>query len=740
MNFKLLLFFLFFLHLQTLFAQPLDFQRNRNITVQNQSHSLQYAWAGGLNTPQFSAMDFDGDGIEDLFIFDKTSNKILTFINKGTPNQQDYVYTPEYAFQFPPLQDWVLLKDYNLDGVKDIFTYSIAGAGVSVYRGKRTSTSSLVFELASERLLYQGANGPSNVLVTRIDIPAIVDVTGDGDMDILTFDAFGTRVEHYENQSQELTGTPDDTLWFERVSQCWGGFSEDTNTNLVFLNDEDCSGKSASSTANVHTGSTILAFDLENDNDQDLLIGDLSSSNLVLLINGGTAQNALMTDQDTDFPSNDHEIDIFVFPAAYSIDVNNDGLQDILTAPNEAKSKSSNQIWAYFNQGTAENPLFERQTENFLTEDMIDVGEGAYPAFVDYNADGLMDFMIGNKGDFDTKNQVYVDARLTLFENVGTPEIPTFEWVSDDYFNMSEHHLLGLYPAFGDVDGDGDEDMIAGDEAGRLHYFENTAAPNEALQLELHTFELLTLVPDDYSVVPFLVDIDGDEKMDLLVGTAKGRIFHFRNFTTPESETPLFSMESQRWGDVSVRSFNFSRGSAAPVVTTLDDTGKQYLIVQSEGGNLSLFEGLEKDTFDLVTDNYSFINEGGRGGLAVADLDGDRQKDLLVGNRRGGVALYSQSLVWNNIEENPVNTEILVFPNPCASRCEIYFKGWGDFSAIKLPIFALYNIEGKQVRGQKDVDYSNNSLSIDVEDLPQGIYFFEVITENSRKVGKLLVN
>ena len=731
--------FIFFLPIHILFlqftnAQPLDFQRNRNISVQIQNHSLQYPWAGGLNTPQFSTIDFNGDGIKDLFVFDKTSRKVLTFVNQGTPNQQDYLYVPEYAFQFPALQDWVLLRDYDLDGTEDIFTYSIEGAGVSVYRAKRPSANSLEFELAENRLLYQGANGPSNVLVTRIDLPGIADITGDGDLDILSFDAFGNYVEHYENQSQELTGTAGDSLWFERVETCWGKFTEDNFTNDVVLNSENCEGKS---TSKAHTGSTILAFDLEGDKDYDLILGDLSFNNLVLLVNGGTPQNALITEQDPSFPSNDQAVNISIFPAAYAMDVNNDGLQDILAAPNEPKSQSRNQVWAYFNKGTAQSPVFEYQTDNFLIGDMIDVGEGAYPAFVDYNADGLMDFVIGNKGDFDTETQFYANARLTLFENVGTNEMPAFRWVSDDYLQLSEHHLVGLYPAFGDVDGDGDTDMIAGDEAGRLHYFENTAEPNEALQLELHSQEFLTLVPNDYSAVPFLVDIDGDEQLDLLVGTAKGRIFHYRNRTPAGTKTPLFTIEHQKWGDVSVRDFNFSRGSAAPILTALDDTNTPYLIVQNEAGNLSLFEGLDQEVFTLVDNRYSSINEGGRGGLAIADLDSDGQMELLLGSRRGGVSLYSQSLVWSDIEVPSTSSSVHVFPNPCSSTCQIYLD---DFFVNAPLAFLLYNIEGKLITLQPIQSDMDSALIIDVTTLPKGIYFFEAQTAKGKQTGKFLVN
>jgi hypothetical protein len=38
--------------------------------------------------------------------------------NLGNP----YVFAPEYAKNFPPLKNWVLLRDYDGDGIKDIFS------------------------------------------------------------------------------------------------------------------------------------------------------------------------------------------------------------------------------------------------------------------------------------------------------------------------------------------------------------------------------------------------------------------------------------------------------------------------------------------------------------------------------------------------------------------------------------------------------------------------------------------
>lgn len=56
------------------------------------------------------------------------------------------------------------------------------------------------------------------------DIPALVDVEGDGDLDILTYHISGEHLEYHQNQSMELYGIPD-SLEFVLKNQCWGRIS-----------------------------------------------------------------------------------------------------------------------------------------------------------------------------------------------------------------------------------------------------------------------------------------------------------------------------------------------------------------------------------------------------------------------------------------------------------------------------------------------------------------------------------
>ena len=177
----------------------------------------------------------------------------------------------------------------------------------------------------------------TNLYVSSVDLPAIVDVDNDGDLDILTFIISGSTVEYHRNRSIENYGTCD-SLEFNRADICWGKFSENPLDNGLTLG-ISCKPSNTimypePSNSARHAGSTLLAFDGDGDGDKELVLGDLTFNNMVYVQNGGTPNVAFMTSYDTLFPSNSVPIDIMIFPAAFHVDVNNDGLKDLLVAPN----------------------------------------------------------------------------------------------------------------------------------------------------------------------------------------------------------------------------------------------------------------------------------------------------------------------------------------------------------------------------------------------------------------------
>ena len=95
---------------------------------------MAFPWTGGFDACQFGTMDFNGDGFNDLLVFDRRGNRLLTFLNDGIPGEISYTYHPEYAAHFPQMKEWVVFDDYNGDGLNDIFTYSPGWAGIQVFK------------------------------------------------------------------------------------------------------------------------------------------------------------------------------------------------------------------------------------------------------------------------------------------------------------------------------------------------------------------------------------------------------------------------------------------------------------------------------------------------------------------------------------------------------------------------------------------------------------------------------
>ena len=346
----LIIFALFLLNIRG-YSQT-NFSKHDSIIVLNSiGDTLANPWAGGFNSVQFSEIDANIDGFKDLFVFDRTGHRVSIYLNKGIPNQSIYTHAPFYNQFFPELHDWVLLRDYNCDGMMDIFTYSSGGMAIYI----NTSTTFLSFSLKTN-LLHSDynpdgdttTNNPTgapvfiNLYVSSSDIPAIDDIDNDGDLDVLTFSITGSYVEYHKNLSIEKNGNCD-SLDFQLSNKCWGFFKENLTSNSVALFDT-CSfnidNPERYSGGNKHAGSTLLTLDVDSNNSKDLVLSDVSYNNFTLLINQDTSSNltaSSIASQDSVFPSNTNSTlatKIDIFPAGFYLDINNDNVKDLVAAPN----------------------------------------------------------------------------------------------------------------------------------------------------------------------------------------------------------------------------------------------------------------------------------------------------------------------------------------------------------------------------------------------------------------------
>lgn len=569
------------------------FSRYDSISVIEENGPLSFPWAGGLNHPQFSNIDFNMDGRNDLFVFDKSGDKISAFVMN---ENNQLTLAPKYREMFTDqnhedrsrIHDWALLRDYDNDGDSDIFTYS--NGGMAVYRNDG-NTDTLIFTLMTGKLLSDYGNGLINIYVSPTDLMTIMDVDNDSDMDVVTFSLFGTNAEYHQNMSMETYGHAD-SLDYILADPCWGRFEEDPSTLGVNLN-VSCKGglgmdSIAALNALPHSGFTMLGLDIEGDGDKDLVLGIVSFNSMNLLMNEGSLTDANMTSQDLTFPqnySNTVPINVVTFPAAFIADVNNDGKIDLLAssfAENNGNNYSGSHL--YLNNGTASTPSFDFVQENFLQDNMIELGSSAYPVFFDYDNDGLKDLLVGSKGYFISSNNY--SSQLAYYRNTGSATQPEFTLQDRDLLNLSQLELGNVAPTFGDLDGDGDDDMLIGIVDGTLHYFENSGGMGNPCDFSLTEpgFQGID-IGGQYST-PFLFDLDGDSILDLVIGERNGNLNYYHNDGTQQS--PTFSLSESNLGGVDMRIGGLSFGYSCPFLFKVDNDIK--LLVGSELGEIHLYD------------------------------------------------------------------------------------------------------------------------------------------------------
>lgn len=697
--------------------------RDQSIEVSKDGETLLYPWAGGLNNPQFSNIDFNEDGSMDLFVFDKSGNIILPFVQNANSGEIAFSYEPEYVKYFPTLQDWALLRDFNCDGYMDIFSYSRFGPGAMVYENNGQIGNDW-FSIA-DSLIYTyyeigGSSGWVNIFISTIDVPAIYDVDEDGDLDIFTYQLQGSKVEFHKNLSVE--NNAECGLDYEMKNRCWGYFAEDIDSQDILLG-QNCTNVNdpAFSGTEHHTGSTLLMLDINNDGFKELVMGDISYSSLTTVVNGGPNSIGLdsITSVNYFFPNDNEELILHTFPASFYVDVNNDEVNDFIAAPNaQYTSDNVDAVDLHINNGENDNPDLEFEQEDFLQGAMIDGGEGAYPILVDIDGDGLKDLLIGNRKRISDSLSTY---GIQYYKNTGTADSPSFNYINNDVFSLSTMGLgEALYPSFMDLDGDNSLDLIIGNLNGELYYLINTAAQNEEMTFPGPAFPVMDSDNEAIDVgqlaKPFVFDLNSDELEDLVIGERSGRLTYYEN--TGTSSNPEFTFITDTLGAVQSPGFLLNTGYSAPFLFKED--GEITLILGSETGEIQYYTEISNNLdgiFELTNGPASEFNEGKRTAIFRYDLNNDNLQDLLIGNYRGGVSFFRGD-ISSQVIESEFEKGFSVYPNPANSILTLEFE--------KL---AKHDVQIINQLGQTVKEYPNiekQTLTIGIEDLSTGQYFIRV--------------
>lgn len=726
------------------------------IDIRVADRSLRYATAGGLNMPQYSTADFNADGIDDLYVFDKAGNVHLTFLGKSDSTGYSYEWAPAFRLQFPLAIEWILLRDFDQDGAVDIFTYSdVPGiAGIQVHKGFfETDTlrfARLPFPGNPYNLLPTLSNAGAPIFAAPTDLPVIDDIDGDGDLDILAFGAAGGYVEYFKNASVEM-GYGKDSLLFEKADACWGKFYEKGgSTQWVVLSDnpEDCGyGRIQDPVKErfLHGATSLLTFDRDGDGDKELLLGDLVFTDMLLLTNGGSANQAFMTGLEPSFPIESRPVDLPYMPAAFYADVNGDGHRDMLCAPFADQSENSRVTWLYENTGRDDSPRFQFRQEDFLVGEMLDLGSGTHPALADVDGDGLIDLVIGNFGQL--KPDYSKDARLYLYKNRGTRQYPVFELTDSNWLNFRQFNpsSWNFKPVFADLDSDGDFDLLVGESGGKIYFAENLGGAGmpmhfPAISSAWMGFNVQFLL--GFDTAPTVADLNRDGLPDLILGERNGNLNYFQNIGSKEE--PLFdpnpnaAVNNSRWGGINLQELGETKGYTQPLL--LDHGDDFTLLLGTETLGILRFEDIQgnlQGKFTRVSSPFeTMANDGHLISPAIADLNDDGYFELVAGNWRGGLSAYQTSMpVDQSVPVRQPDIEsrrVSLRPNPASDLLHVQWQTIDNQVQTTVQIF--------HGSGTLAIVHStrDNQLVMPIHHLPPGIYYCRIKNAGASFVLKFI--
>ncbi|MFH1734671.1 MAG: VCBS repeat-containing protein [bacterium] len=231
------------------------------------------------------------------------------------------------------------------------------------------------------------------------------------------------------------------------------------------------------------------------------------------------------------------------------------------------------------------------------------------PELCDIDADSDLDFFVGEFLGY-----------CEFYENIGDGNNPDLTFSSGDFDSTSIDARFN--PCFGDIDADGDFDLIFSDDHPHLWLYENIGDSSQ------YEFQLISndLIPGPpWCRGPVLIDIDADGDFDLF-GASWGNISFFRNDGT--SSNFSFTTVTGTFSGINVG------GWASPEFVDIDADNDYDLFIGEEYGKIWFYQN-DGDSanydYTLISTNYWGIDVGDLSAPEFADIDSDGDFDLFVG-------------------------------------------------------------------------------------------------------------
>ncbi|MCX7084520.1 MAG: FG-GAP-like repeat-containing protein, partial [Methylococcales bacterium] len=519
-------------------------------------------------------VDIDGDGDLDALVGVGFGNTLF-YQNTGTASSPAFAATTANPFGLSDVGLFASPTFVDIDGDGDLDALVGNGDGNTLFYQNTGTASSAAFAAATTNpfgLTNVGNNGK----------PTFIDIDGDGDLDAFIGNYNGDTL-FYQN-----TGTATSAAFAAATTDSFGLGGVGYNATPTFV-DIDADGDLDAIIGN-YNGDTFffinavpptpgITLTQSNGNTAVTEGGSTDSYTLVLdsaptadvVITLGNTNGQVGTDVTTlTFTSANWNVAQTVTVTAVNDtmgEFTNTGVINYTVASTDANYNNfaiANTIVTVTDNDLAVgNPTFQAPVTNPFG--FTDVGYMSSPTFVDIDADGDLDALIGN-----------YDGNTLYYQNTGTASSAAFAAKTTNPFGLTDVGNAAV-TTFADIDADGDLDAFVGNGNGNILFYQNTGTASSAAYAtpSANTFGLSKVASN---ASPTFVDIDGDGDLDAFVGERYGNIKYFEN--TGTSTSAAFATASTN--PFGLSNVNFG---ASPNFVDIDGDGDLDALVGHGAGN-----------------------------------------------------------------------------------------------------------------------------------------------------------
>lgn len=381
-------------------------------------------------------------------------------------------------------------------------------------------------------------------------------------------------------------------------------------------------------------------------------------------------------------------IDTFGMPSPSFADFDGDGDLDLICG------EFLDGFTYYENIGTRKDPKYDVRRRLKNNDGLVQMDlEMITPVAIDWDRDGDMDLICGDE-----------DGRVAFIEHTGEVIASLPRFAAPQYFEQ-EADLLKFgalaTPVGCDWDGDGDEDLVAGNTAGYVGFFENLGgypprfAPPKLLEADGQTIRI-EAGPNGSIQGPAeakwgyttlaVADWDQDGKLDIVANSIWGKVVWYQNVGQPNAPqlTAARPIEVEwktappkpawTWWQPQGREL-VTQWRTTPNVFDVNGDGLNDLVMLDHEGFLACFQRTKIDSqVRLLPPRRLFVDpdgkplqlnagragKSGRRKLTFADWDGDGRIDLLINS--------TSANFYKNMETRADGSIVLADQGPVAKQ------------------------------------------------------------------------